>query len=462
MPWPRVNFSAGPLGRPAAVLLAVLILCGGWVALRPAPPRADLRLWTFAATHAAALREGGPSPLDVFERRTGRSASVELMDQRALSLRLTSLLRGGSHGDGPDVVMLELLSAASVLDRPPSQIGLLPLDPWLDSSGLRGRLLAGKLRTWQRGGRAFGVPLDVHPVALAYRRDLFDAAGVDVAACATWPQLADALRRYVEHRRSEGHGHAVGLELARSKSDHLTLMLQQRGVELFDEGGGPTLNTPLVVDTLAFHAGLTADGLAGPISDGHGRWARDLARGDVAMLWMPDWRLMYLELSAPELAGKVALMPLPRFDPDDATTAVWGGAMLAIPANARDPEAAWKLLEFVAESDVALAGRRRETHILPPLPGVWLTPAYQVESDYFSGQPVQALYADLAVQARPMPTTPLHLAAYAHLAAIAARSADFRDGGGGDAELRELLPRWLVDAEADLRRRAAFRSPSGV
>ena len=446
-----------PLGRPAAVLLVAALLAGAAVALRPTPRAADLTLWTFAKTHADSYRDGSPSPLELYRERTGRRVGVRLMSPRAMDLRLLSMLRGDA-ANLPDVVQIESLSAAKFLDAGGGQIGLLPLDDRLDAGGLRGEIYGPRFATWSRGGVTYGVPVDANPVALAYRRDLFAAAGVDPAACATWPQLAAALRTYCDYWQSHDRPFARGLELARSKSDHLTLMLQQRGAKLVDADGRPTLDDPRIADTLAFYANLVAGdaAVAGPISDGHERWAGDFARGDVAMLWMPDWRVKYLQLGAPGLAGKVALMPLPKFDAGDVPTAVWGGTMLGIPRGVRDADAAWELLAFLAADPAVLSAERRSSSVLPPLPGAWTSPAYQQPDPYFDGQKIDVLYARLAGQTRPEPVTPLRLATYAHLASLVSRGTDFLDAGGSADELRRTLPAWLADAEADLRRRAAF------
>ena len=450
-------------GLPALLLLVAAVVSSAVVATRPEPPRADLTLWTFAKTHADSLRNGSPSPLDLYEQHTGRQVDVRLIAPRAMDLRLLSMLRGRDAGGLPDVVQIESLSAAKFLDG--RDVPLLRLDDRLDhrldARGLRRQFYGPRFATWQRGGATYGVPSDVNPVALAYRRDLFAAAGVDPSVCATWDDLAAALATYCDYWHAHGRPYARGLELARSKSDHLTLMLQQRGVALADAEGRPTLGDPRLLDTLVFYAKLIAGGLAGPTSDGHERWAGDLARGDVAMLWMPDWRVKYLELAAPELAGKLALMPLPKFEPGDAPTAVWGGTMLAIPRGVRDPDAAWDLLKFVASDPLVLAAERRASSVLPPLPGVWEQPAYQRGDSYFGGQAVNALYAELAAQTRPEPTTPLRLATYGHLAALVSHSTSSLDAGGTVENLRATLPAWIADAEADLARRASFYGRGG-
>ena len=44
------------------------------------------------------------------------------------------------------------------------------------------KIVAARLAPWSKDGVIFGVPHDVHPVAIAYRDDLFREAGIDLPA----------------------------------------------------------------------------------------------------------------------------------------------------------------------------------------------------------------------------------------------------------------------------------------
>ena len=60
------------------------------------------------------------------------------------------------------------------------------------------KVVQARFAPWTKEGVIFGVPHDVHPVAIAYREDLFREAGVDLAAAKTWPQFRDAVPRFRE------------------------------------------------------------------------------------------------------------------------------------------------------------------------------------------------------------------------------------------------------------------------
>ncbi len=371
------------LGLPATLLLAVTLLAGATLAMLPSPPKADQQFWTFAQTSADALRQGDPSPLDSFEQVTGRTVAAQVLDRRAMDVRLGTMWSGDPSGL-PDVVQLDVVSATRLLgqDRP-----FVPLDDFISGDVMQ-RFLQSRLRLWQRDGVMYGLPIDVHPVALAYRVDLWQEVGLDPTQAATWAQFSQLCRDYKAKRAARGEPHMAALEATLTKSDHLTLLLQQAQHD-FD---GP-LDTPAVVDSVMLLADLLADGAAKPTAAGHGRWAADFAAGDVATLWLPDWRSAYLRLSAPQLAGKVALMPLPRWTLDGPPTAGWGATMLAVPAGTPNVDAAIALLTYIAASPEAVGARSAATDIVPPLLELAVEPA---SDPYYVTGPPRVLFRQLA------------------------------------------------------------------
>ena len=415
------------LGVPAVFVFSATVLAAIVLGVLPAVPQADQRVWTFAQTHADALVAGEPSPLDVYERESGRSVGVDVLDRRAMDVRLGTLLAGGAGL--PDVVQLDVASATRMLNAsgtPPFE----PLDDLVPAATL-GRFLPSRLALWRRNGTAYGLPADVHAVALAYRVDLWDEVGLDPTSAATWTEFAALCREYHDRRTARGEGQMAALEVSRTASDHVTLVLQQAGYDV-----STSLEQDVVADVILTLAGLLSDGAAKPTSAGHGRWADDFAAGDVATLWMPDWRSQYLRLGAPGLAGDVALMPLPRWTPQGPPTAGWGATMLAIPRGVEDRAAAAELLAFVAASPEVIAGRTRSSDMMPPLAD---TSVESGDDPFYVTGPPRRLFAELApfVDLPPSDANFLRKAANLGLA-LEATTADL-EAGEPEAAVRGRL-----------------------
>ncbi len=463
-----------PPGKPFAALLIVAVLTGAFLTFPPSPARPEtgtgtgtaagvgagalgadapgadalvagdrpLTLWTFAPTHAAAFAEILPR------------GSVHLVQARALETRLMTLLMADAPPEAlPDLVQLEVNAAARFLRGPPQAVGLLPLEHRLAAAGLLDAIPAARLGAWTHAGHLYAVPWDLHPVALAYRRDLFEQAGIDLAAPATWEELHAALRAYRDFRRQRNMP-SDAIELNRNAADHVVTLLLQRGHNLVTADGRVQIDHPVTLDTLCRLAPLLGGpgDVAAETPSPASAWVAKLADGTVAARLVPDWRLAYLARGAPELAGKVALRPLPIFEAGDAPTSTWGGIGMAIPADARDPDAAFELLVHLLASDPGLAARRRHTLVLPPTKEA--SEAFTMDAAYW-GEDAAGTMRRLARQVPERAVSVHSPAAAAEVAHVLNRAAAYLDAGHDPAQLRPKVAKWLISAQKRVERRAA-------
>jgi ABC-type glycerol-3-phosphate transport system substrate-binding protein len=408
---------SGP-GRAVWMLGALALLSGAWAALRPADRPADLTVWVFAEANARKYRD---TLIPEFERRTGRSVRVELINARALESRLQSMLMSGNSGELPDVVELEIGAVARFFRPPPDRIGLLPLEARLAKLDPQPNLPPASVATWSKGGHVFGVPLRVHPVAIVYRADLWADAGLDPRTARTWDEFESLARRYVALR-----GEAA-IELSVSSVDSLVMLLLQRGINLIDETGQSRLASPVVADTLATYARWLRPPhpIGRATTPGPGNYVRDLRLGRVGAMLAPDWRFEEILRYAPDLADRLRLMPLPVFDDRDAPTSTWGGTMMGIPRGVRDPDAAFALLSFLS--------LRPESRTPAPDP----------------------IFDELSARVPRRIVTPATAAAQIELASVLRLAIDHADA----PDLESRCRTWLHEADARLARTLEFAEP---
>jgi arabinosaccharide transport system substrate-binding protein len=457
-----------PLGRPVLVMVLVAAATGLAVLLRPAPPKADLVVWTFAEQHALALTEpvaaDRPSLVESYRRKTGRSVRVELISPRAMDVRLVSLLMagptGGRPGLVPDLVEIEINSAGLFFRAPAEEVGFVPLNDYLERSGWFERILPARLEAYTKAGMVFGIPHDVHPVAITYRRDLFEQARVDPASARTWAQFQQIGLAYQSYWQGHGEPERRAIELPTASGDMLALMLLGHGVNLVDADGRVHLDDAVVAQAMAQYARMVAGprAISAPPAPTPLRAAQDLAEGRVAAMITPDWRVAELRTLAPQLAGRLAMMPLPVLRDGDAPTSTWGGTMIAILRGVADADASWDLLEALYLSDEAIAARRH-SGILPPLPSAWDDPAYDEPDAFYSGQRTNRLLIDLARQVPARHVTPYGLLAQGRLslALHRATAAVERDGG---PDLEAKCQAWLDEQAEAMRSYIGFAERS--
>jgi len=360
--------------------------------------------------------------------------------------------------DVPDAVELEIGSVAKYFRPPVSDVGLLPLNGFLERSGWMNKVLKARFAPWSKDGVIFGVPHDVHPVALAYREDLFREAGIDLAAATTWPAFREACLRFQAYWRAHGEANRHAVEMMDSSADHLIPMLLQRHLNPIDADGRIRITEEKFVETVAFYAECVAGPttIAGQAPAAAGGLARDLIEGNLCVFFTPDWRVDDLKEYAPGLGGKMRMMPMPVFEAGDARTATWGGTMIGIPRNCRDPEASWRLIEFLYFGPEGLAARRRASAILPPVMTAWDDPAYGRADAYFGGQRVDQLYIELAKELPERYVTPATAIAAGYLSKTIGDAAGYVRGHPGDhAGLVAECRARLGGIARDLERRIA-------
>ena len=500
--------SGFPLGKPILVMIAVAAVSGVAISLRPEPQTPDLTVWTFTDAHAREYRDIALT----FLHPHPPQLRIETVPAMALNMRLTSLFASGPAGaPPPDAVEIEISSIGRYFRAPPSEVGFLPLNPYLSTTGHRTiptlsapgfpgqharllsdhqvytytndttrwtinpnrttpdtwltRIVPSRFAPWTKAGQIFGVPHDVHPVTLTYRHDLFTEAGIDLASATTWPHFQDLCLQFQTYWRSRGHPNRFAMELPLATADNVIVMLLQRHVNVVDHYDRIHVADPRVAQTIAFYARL----VAGPqrigieSAGGLGIWARDLIDGNTCALITPDWKINDLKTYAPELDGKLRMMPLPVFDPSDARTSTWGGTMIGIPRHAKNPDLSWKLIEHLYLSDAALAARRTHGTILPPLPEAYTHPAYHRSDPYFGGQPVLALYASLAPEIPPRFVSPLTVAGQIAVSIVLSRAVDsVREHDTPPAHLEAQCAAWLKEMDKGLRERLAHGRLGGT
>ena len=489
-----------PLGKPVLVMLLIAVAGGAGMVAWPAERRhADVRVWTFADSHARSYDAVLPA---YHAANPGVTADVEIVAYNALNVRLISMFMSGRRGaDAPDLAEVEIGAVGQYFRPPVREVGFLSLDDFLRNSGAReipsvdapgergwnarlagttdvythdgtawarnparatpdmwiDRIVAARTAPWTKDGRIFGVPHDVHPVVLAYRHDLFTEAGVDLPAATTWPAFHDACLRFQQYWAAKGFPYRHAVELTEAKADQLLILLNQQNINPVDDRGQIHLTDPKVARTIAFYAQMVKGHrqVAGESPGGAANFVQDLVNGNVCAFLMADWRLNDLKKhGGPGMAGKMRVMPLPVFDPaTDAPTATWGGTMMGILKSCPDPQRAWSLLEHLYFSPAALEARLAETDILPPVRDVWGAPHYHRPDPFFGGQRVYELLIDLADRIPVRYVSPATALANQYLTIVVTRAVRYCEQRGSADGLEPLVQLWLADAAVDLERR---------
>lgn len=451
------------LGKPILVMSILAVAAGITGALtRRDRGRAEIEHWAFSEQNwrLIAQRSGtGESLVERFERETGHSADSKLIQYRAMNTRLSSLFQSRTGWpELPDVIDLEVGSVGRYFRPPVDEMGLMPLDDLIDKHGWRGRILENRLATWSKDGVIFGIPQDVHPVMIAYNDARFRAAGVDLASSETWDDFVANCVKAQAYWRANGEPRANAFEMWESSAGTIITMLLQRGVNLVDQDGTVRLTDEKTLDTLVRYCLMLEGPEAGRIgvstSPGSDAFSQDLPHGYVNAMLCADWRLRYLRDYGSAMAGQMRVMPMPRWPDSPYRTSTFGGSMVGIPRDARDPELSWRYIETTYLSQASAKARAEGTYVVPAVPELWDQSTADVPDPYYGGQAVRRMVFDLAADVPPRYVSPTSSVAEVEMSrALISALAYTREHRDTDLSgLREHCKSVLEGAAGRLRR----------
>jgi arabinosaccharide transport system substrate-binding protein len=431
------------------VIVVLMLVSGSWLLFHPIPQNtATLRLWTFAAVHCDAYKQAVPG----FEaQHPGVTVDIELVHGDAITSRLQSAF--WADLDVPDLVEVEISSAGTFFRGPVADVGFVDLTDWLKQSGYLDRIVKSRFSPYTSHGRVFGLPHDVHPVMLAYRRDLFEQLGIDADRLQTWDDFV------LEGRRVTKRGERYMIQFSDVTSQNLEMLLFQRGGGYFDANGDLLMDNEIAVETIKWYIPLVAGShlIASDPGTSDQAFTRALEDGYILSFVCPDWRSRLIERNVPQMAGKMALMPVPAFTRGGRRTSTWGGTMLGITKHCRNKELAWQLALYLYFDRQQLAARYRETNILSPLKTAWDLPVLREPRPYWSDQPIGKLYAELAEQVPPQYASPFTSLAKEKLGQVISASASYYNSHGEEGF--EAFVRVRLKQAADDVRRQMERNP---
>ncbi len=386
-----------PYGLAALALLVLALLSGGYIAARPEPKKkTTLVFWTFAKPHYESYLKALPQ----FEKEhPGVTVDIQLVALTAVQQRLRAAF--WADLEVPDMVETEISGAGSFFRGAPENIGFLDLTDRIELDHLKERMVAPRFSAYTKAGRIYGLPHDVHPVQLAYRRDIFEKEGVDVSKIETWDDFMAVGRKLtIPNQR-------YMIQLSDTGGDDMALLLFERGGGYFNADGQCSFDDENGVQSMLQYVPI----VAGPKKIGNNigsgqQFSQSVQDGYLLCFPVADWKTKTFETDIPQMSGKMALMPFPAIVKGGRRTSTAGGTMLGITKGCKNQDLAWELAKFLYLSPQDLADRFTKTNIIPPVRAAWALPAFNKPNPYWSNQPLGATFARLAPETPPQYGSP--------------------------------------------------------
>ncbi|MGS2591678.1 ABC transporter substrate-binding protein [Streptomyces hebeiensis] len=296
-------------------------------------------------------------------------------------------------GNAPDVATIEYPQVpAYAIDGVARDItGLL-------SDRLRAGLLPQALGLTTFEKRVFSVPLDIEPMVMHYRKDLFRRYGLDVPR--TWEEFEET----AETVRREGSGRRLAL----FPTDGFTQFAAyswQAGAQWFDTAGGAwnvSLADAPTRKVAAYWQRLVDRGLVHMNAVESTQADAQIANGVVLTRLSGAWDAGAQMNARPGQKGQWSIAPLPQWDPARPAVGTHGGSTFAVTKDSKHPEAAMEFIEWQVSHPDALRARLSSgaSSQYPAAPGLVDIGREAFDRSYYGGQDIYTLFEQEAHKVR--------------------------------------------------------------
>ncbi|WP_197457021.1 ABC transporter substrate-binding protein [Cephaloticoccus capnophilus] len=445
----RTVFSFGAL-----VILAIAVVTSVIVALIPAKDPEGIPFWVMSTQiHRAYV----PVIAEWNRKHPEKRFGMQLITDRAFERRMLSGFLAGT----PVADLLELNdgTAPKAFLGPIDQVGFLDLTDRIHAEGLYEQFNEPSFSAFTSRGRIFGLPRSVHPVLLAYRADLVEAAGIDVSQIETWDDYFRIMRPLMADHDGNGRPDHYLLNLSENDTGLIISLLFQNDGLLFDENDALAFASPRNAHALAtivtWLTGPAQAAIDVPLFTAAGH--RQRLEGIVIGMILPDWMLGSWKVENPQLAGKIKLMPLPAWERGGRRTTINGGTMIGINKRAEHIEQAWELAKHLYMSAELAEQSFRENSLITTVKALWSLPIYDEPEPYCGGQIVGRMYIDQAPHVPRKPSSPYAGLAseYVRNVTMALRAYAERTETYDVAALETEALRLLSEAQAALQKQIA-------
>ncbi len=248
-----------------------------------------------------------------------------------------------ASGSGPDLIGHGILSVAARVELGHYQA----IDAYFDAWEGKDDLLPSVLANGTYKGHTYGLGYSVTPFVFAYRKDLFEAAGLDPEQPpTTWDQLAEYARKLTVKSGDEITQSGFCFPQTGGNMVEFDVFTFGNGGKFMDEDSNPTMDGPAQLEVLNYLSGLLPDvNMVYSNSE-----TNPFVKGLAAMTLINNVALTSM-LQDPEYAGKVGV----ALPPNNGVKGTFSGCnMLFIGRDCKNADAAFSFIEFALSQESTL------------------------------------------------------------------------------------------------------------
>lgn len=249
------------------------------------------------------------------------------------------------------------------------------------------------------GKVTIGLGTDVGGLAMCYRRDLFEQAGLPTdreEVAKLWPTWEDFI--------ATGEKFQAGIKddkihfIDAATNTYNSILMQGGDHTYFDRDDKLVMETnPAVRNAWDLANEMVDAQLSAKLVAFSDEWNAGFKNGSFATVACPAWMTGYIKGQAgDDFAGKWDIATVPGAGGN------WGGSWLAVPTSSKHQKEALELIKFLS-SETGQMGAFESEGRLPSLPALYETPALKdATNPYFSDAPIGQLFVAGAKNLQPV------------------------------------------------------------
>lgn len=296
----------------------------------------------------------------------------------------TSLVTGNGLAD---IILIEGATLSGYATNFPE--GFLSLNDIVNEDDF----LPVKIGEVKVGDKIHAFPWDAGPMALFYRTDYFEQAGIDPASIVTWDDYIEAGKKIAATCKTPNGDPVKMMPLNPGKPNAPSMLMLQLGQGFFDNDGNTILNSDAAVKSMEMSKKLYDAGIVQEYSD-WGEYEGVVANETVATIPEAVWMIGTIKDKGPQTAGKWGVIDLPKFNADDTASATNGGSNVVINAKTEAPEVAKEFVKFALTDKELQADGFINYGLYPSYIPAYDSPVFDEADEFFGGQKIYTTFIE--------------------------------------------------------------------
>jgi len=253
--------------------------------------------------------------------------------------------------------------------------------------------------TTSDGSATIGLGTDVGGLAMCYRRDLFEQAGLPTdreEVAKLWPTWQEFIKTGEKFQAGIGDDKIHFIDAA--TNTYNSILMQGGDETYFDRDNNLVVESnPAVKNAWDLADDMIEADLSAKLVAFSDEWDAGFKNGSFATVACPAWMTGYIKGQAgDDFAGKWDIATVP------GGSGNWGGSWLAVPTSSKHQKEAIELIKFLSGPDGQMGAFESEGR-LPSLPALYEDAALKdATNPYFSDAPTGQLFVAGAKNLKPV------------------------------------------------------------